>query len=222
MSATWIRVAAAAVSTVAIVASAPMIASATEGRAQTSDDQTSASVSTKGSNNTSKGDAGNRSSKDDKGPSSNARGDDHGSSNSDHNGEDGHHNGGGGNIGGGNPTSSAVAISVGVPAIAFTKDIVSSNGQLRAPVLINASQRAGTATLVRDGVPTSCSVKAQPGVVAWLQCALNQGSSADDSTSSSRSSSSAKAASAKVSAHTYSVVVKTTNGVTASHPVTIG
>jgi len=117
-------------------------------------------------------------------------------------------------------------ISVAIPAIAFTKDIVSTNGRVRAAVLINASQRPGTATLVRDGVPTSCSVQAQPGVVAWLQCSLAQGtgsgSSSDDAPSKSRSTSSAKTNDGKASAHTYSVVVKTANGVTASHAITIG
>ncbi len=118
-------------------------------------------------------------------------------------------------------------ISVGVPAIAFTKDIVSTNGRVRAPVLINASERPGTATLVRDGVPTSCSVQAQPGVVAWLQCSLSEGSRSDDVRSDSRSNSSTKSSDgkaneAKASSHTYSVVVRTSNGLTASHAITIG
>ena len=106
-------------------------------------------------------------------------------------------------------------ISVGVPAIAFTKDIVSAGGQLRAPVLINAAERAGTATLFRDGIATSCSVPAQPGVVAWLQCSLNNSSGRDDAGSQSKSN--PKSA----TTHTYTVVVKTTNGLTATHAVTL-
>jgi hypothetical protein len=117
-------------------------------------------------------------------------------------------------------------ISVGIPAIAFTKDIVSTGGQLRTPVLINAAERAGTATLVRDGVPTSCSVQAQPGVPAWLTCSLNASSTGrgdDDSQGSeSQRKSSAQAARAdKNASHVYTVVVTTTNGLTATHAVTV-
>jgi hypothetical protein len=230
MSATWIRVAAATVGTLAIVASAPMIASATEGRQQTSDDRTSVSLPTKDAEKSSKGDASNRSSKDDKGTrssksddkgeSSGSHGDDSGHSES---GEDGHNgggNGGGGNAGGGNAggghaVTAKATIIVGVPAIAFTKDIVSTGGQLRAPVLINAAERAGTSTLFRDGIATSCTVPAQPGVVAWLQCSLNNSSGREDSGSESTSKTKG------TTPHTYTVVVKTTNGLTATHAVTV-
>ena len=231
MSATWIRVAAATVGTLAIVASAPVIASATEGRQQSSDDRTSVSLPTTGADKSSKGDAGNRSSKDDqgtrsskfddKGESLGSHGDDSGHSES---GEDGQHNGGGnagggnaggGNAGGGHAVTAKATIVVGVPAIAFTKDIVSTGGQLRAPVLINAAERAGTATLFRDGIATSCSVPAQPGVVAWLQCSLNNSSGREDSGSESKSKTKG------TTPHTYTVVVKTTNGLTATHAVTL-
>jgi hypothetical protein len=224
MSATLIRVAAATVGTLAIVASAPVIASATEGRQQTSDDRTSVSLPTKDADKSSKGDASNRSSKDDKGARSSksddkgeslgSHGDDSGHSES---GEDGHNGGGGGggNAGGGHAVTAKATIVVGVPAIAFTKDIVSTGGQLRAPVLINAAERAGTATLFRDGIATSCSVPAQPGVVAWLQCSLNNSSGRDDAGSESKSKTKGTAP------HTYTVVVKTTNGLTATHAVTL-
>ena len=226
MSATWIRVAAATVGTLAIVASAPVIASATEGRQQSSDDRTSVSIPTTGADKSSKGDAGNRSSKDDKGTRSpklddkgeslGSHGDDSGHSES---GEDGHNGGGngggGGNAGGGHAVTAKATIVVGVPAIAFTKDIVSTGGQLRAPVLINAAERAGTATLFRDGIATSCSVPAQPGVVAWLQCSLNNSSGREDSGSESKSKTKG------TTPHTYTVVVKTTNGLTATHAVTL-
>ena len=226
MSATWIRVAAATVGTLAIVASAPMIASATEGRQQTSDDRTSVSLPAKDADKSSKGDASNRSPKDDKGTrssksddkgdSSGSHGDDSGHSES---GEDGHNDGGGnaggGNAGGGHAVTAKATIIVGVPAIAFTKDIVSTGGQLRAPVLINAAERAGTATLFRDGIATSCSVPAQPGVVAWLQCSLNNSSGREDSGSESKSKTKGN------TPHTYTVVVKTTNGLTATHAVTV-
>jgi len=229
MSATWIRVAAATVGTLAIVASAPMIASATEGRQQTSDDRTSVSLPTKDAVKASKGDASNRSSKDDKGTRS-SKSDDKGESSGSHgddsdhseSGEDGHNGGGnggggggGGNAGGGHAVTAKATIVVGVPAIAFTKDIVSTGGQLRAPVLINAAERAGTATLFRDGIATSCSVPAQPGVVAWLQCSLNNSSGRDDAGSESKSKTKGTAP------HTYTVVVKTTNGLTATHAVTL-
>ncbi len=185
MSTTWIRVAAAAVSTVAIVASAPMIASATEGHRTNTGNDVSVSVNVQDSDQ---------------------------SEDSDHS-KDGQ--GGTHFTPAKNPN-----ISVGIPAIAFTKDIVSTQGQLRTPVLINAAERSGTATLVRDGVPTSCSVQAQPGVVAWLTCSLNTqvtGTSSPDSQEKSR-----KAGASKVAGHTYSVVVTTTNGLTATHAVTIG
>lgn len=222
MSATWIRVAAATVGTLAIVASAPVIASATEGRQQTSDDRTSVSLPTKDADKSSKGDASNRSSKDDKGTRS-SKSDDKGESLGSHgedsghseSGEDGHNGGGGGNAGGGNAVTAKATIVVGVPAIAFTKDIVSTGGQLRAPVLINAAERAGTATLFRDGIATSCSVPAQPGVVAWLQCSLNNASGREDSASESKSKTKG------TTPHTYTVVVKTTNGLTATHAVTL-
>ena len=188
MSTTWIRVAAAAVSTVAIVASAPMIASATEGHRTNASDDVSVSVNAKGSDHS-----------------------DH-SEDSDHS-KDGQ--GGTHFTPAKNPN-----ISVGIPAIAFTKDIVSTQGQLRTPVLINAAERSGTATLVRDGVPTSCSVQAQPGVVSWLTCSLNNredtGGRGSDSQEKSR-----KANASKVTGHTYSVVVTTTNGLTATHAVTL-
>ena len=231
MSATWIRVAAATVGTLAIVASAPMIASATEGRPQTSDERSSVSLPTTGADESSTSDARNSSSKDDNGTRT-SKSDDHGTSAGSHgddsghgaSGEDGQHNGGGnagggnaggGNAGGGQAMTAKATISVGVPAIAFTKDIVSAGGQLRAPVLINAAERAGTATLFRDGIATSCSVPAQPGVVAWLQCSLNNSSGREDAGSQSKSN--PKSA----TTHTYTVVVKTTNGLTATHAVTL-
>ena len=203
-----------------------MIASATEGRQQTSDDRTSVSLPAKDADKSSKGDASNRSPKDDKGTrssksddkgdSSGSHGDDSGHSES---GEDGHNDGGGnaggGNAGGGHAVTAKATIIVGVPAIAFTKDIVSTGGQLRAPVLINAAERAGTATLFRDGIATSCSVPAQPGVVAWLQCSLNNPSGREDSASESKSKTKGN------TPHTYTVVAKTTNGLTATHAVTV-
>lgn len=184
MSATWIRVAAATLSTVAIVASAPMIASATQNHRASSDDRSSTSVSTKDPNH-STGDS--------------QREDSTESDKSHDDGKDGHHQGGGAGGPGASVGSVKANITVGVPAIAFTKDIVSSDGRLRTPVLINASQQAGIATLVRDGVPTSCSVPAIPGVVAWLECTKvsNRGP------------------------HAYSVVVRTANGLSVSHPVVV-
>jgi hypothetical protein len=95
--------------------------------------------------------------------------------------------------------STSVPISVGISAIAFTKDIVATNGVLHTPVLINVAEQAGTATLVRDGVATTCSVQANPGVVAWLDCSL----AASDPTA------------------TYQVVVQTVYGKTASHDVAV-
>ena len=179
MSTTWIRVAAAAVSTVAIIASAPMIASATEGRHSSSND---ISVTVKSDD----------------------------SERSHESGDDQHY------TAAKNPT-----ISVGIPAIAFTKDIVSVGDQLRTPVLINAAERAGVATLVRDGAPTSCSVQAQPGVVAWLQCSLNSSDRRGGDDSSSKDSQTVKKSDARGATHVYTVVVRMADGQTASHAITV-
>jgi len=188
-----------------------MIASATEGHRPSSDDRptasTSAPVSTKDSDRTSKEDASKHSSN--SGEDGDHKGGNAGGGNA------GGGNAGGGNSGGGNAVTAKATISVGVPAIAFTKDIVSTGGQLRAPVLINAAERAGTATLFRDGIATSCTVPAQPGVVAWLQCSLNNSSGREDSGSESKSQTKG------TTPHTYTVVVKTTNGLTATHAVTV-
>lgn len=224
MSATWIRVAAATIGTLAIVASAPMIASATEGHRPSSDDRpstsTSAPVSTKDSDRTSKDDASKHSSN--SGEDGDRKGGNAGGGNAG-GGNAGGGNAGGGSAGGGNAITAKATISVGVPAIAFTRDIVSTNGKLRTPVLINAAERAGTATLFRDGIATSCTVPAQPGVVAWLQCSLTNSSGREDSGQSGNDSGSASKAASKLTAtHTYAVVVKTTNGQTATHSVTIG
>jgi len=162
--------AAAGISTVAIVACAPMIASATEGhRSAIANDDASVSVQTNES------DHSNQPAK------SHENNDEH----------RGRHT---------NATSTPVPISVGISAIAFTKDIVSTNGVLHTPVLINAAEQPGTANLVRNGVATSCSVQADPGVVAWLDCSL----AALDPTAA------------------YQVVVQTVDGKTASHDVTVG
>jgi hypothetical protein len=169
-----------------------MIASATEGNRATNSGQTSVTVKTSGS------DHSEPAKKSDDGENSNESGDGHTYKPAR------------------NPN-----ISTSIPAIAFTKDIVATGGRLHAAVLINAAEKPGTATLVRDGVATSCSVQAQPGVVAWLDCSLNTSvRGGDDSNKSDKKSGSDKSKTQTVS--TYQVVVKTVDGQTASHAVTIG
>ena len=61
-------------------------------------------------------------------------------------------------------------VQVSIPAVAFTQRIQVLNGRVHTPVLVNAAEPCGIATVV--GSPGTCSVVAHPGVVAWLDCAL--------------------------------------------------
>ena len=68
----------------------------------------------------------------------------------------------------GSPGAGAGGVGVSVPAVAFTEQVVVTAGRLRTPVLVTESGSTGVASVV--GLP-GCSVPAEPGVVAWLDCA---------------------------------------------------
>ncbi len=74
---------------------------------------------------------------------------------------------------GGRHVAPAGNVSVSVPAVAFTEQITLADGRVRTAVLVNMSERKGTATIVglRD-----CSATAKPGVALWLDCAYDGGS----------------------------------------------
>jgi len=59
-------------------------------------------------------------------------------------------------------------VVVSIPAVAFTESVTVRAGRIHTPVLVNASEPAGTARIV--GL-AGCSAPASPGVVAWLDCA---------------------------------------------------
>ena len=111
-------------------------------------------------------------------------------------------------------TDGAASVSTSIPAIAFQPEIISTDGRLRAAVLVNASQVAGVARLIRDGVPTDCSVAALPGVIAWLTCAFGSDTAGADGVSDPESTPVAGTTS-------YEVVVTLADGRTARHAVTV-
>ena len=66
--------------------------------------------------------------------------------------------------------AAGTAVGVAVPVVAFTEHVVVTSGRLRTPVLVTSTAPAGVASVV--GL-AGCSVQAEPGVVAWLDCAYD-------------------------------------------------
>ncbi len=61
-------------------------------------------------------------------------------------------------------------VTTSVPGVAFTELIRVVDGRIHTPVLVNAAEPGGTASIV--GAEDGCLVTAEPGVVTWLDCAL--------------------------------------------------
>jgi len=61
-------------------------------------------------------------------------------------------------------------VQASISAVAFSELVQVVNGRVHTPILVNAAEPCGVATVV--GAPENCSVVARPGVVAWLDCAL--------------------------------------------------
>ena len=65
------------------------------------------------------------------------------------------------------PASAAGSVSVGIPAVAFQQPATLTAGRVRPAVLVNVAEPAGTASIA--GM-SGCSVAAEPGAPAWLDC----------------------------------------------------
>ncbi len=65
-------------------------------------------------------------------------------------------------------------VSVGIPAIAFQRDIAVKDGQLMAAVLVNAGEPAGTVQVVSASGQVLVAATATPGVALRIDIAVSQ------------------------------------------------
>jgi hypothetical protein len=65
------------------------------------------------------------------------------------------------------PASASGSLSVGVPAVAFQQHATLTAGRLRTAALVNVAEPGGTVSIA--GI-SGCTVTAEPGAPAWLDC----------------------------------------------------
>ena len=64
-------------------------------------------------------------------------------------------------------------VVVGIPAVAFTSEVVAVDGRLRAPVLLADDTVTAQTRVVGARTGRGCAAKLRQGVPVWLDCAIS-------------------------------------------------